>query len=501
MTPDELMHYTKAWRKHHSFTHTCSVCNQKLSFGSLNYTICCQQFYFNSLLKVYRVRFIAVRTHGYDFRPRVLKRYMGQTGMKNDQDFLMIPDPIYWQVPSTLEYDKTCKFVLGQSITNRTDVVLPPEKADFFFKRNLETPLNYGSIQSRSCGKATLIRQVAFGKRSVLSMRGMIVPDATLRPNQIRLPSRIIKEFYCQNQWIILNRMPSLQPGNFIGLKVVLPGWDFDCFGIPLEIVQAMNADFDGDECNLYLVPNVLAQAECATILNSESQMGCFVMQGPKLTPSQDMLVAYYLKFDEIDFLPYKHRNLYTTFQVLYDIYGSQKAFECIDRLRQFYLDVLQNQICFALTLEEMEFLCDIGNGTMEEFEAKARTSGGCLVTQVLSGAKGSMEHLYQMFGSVGYQNDAYIQNSFWKGLNATEAVKHAKVATDALSKTCKIWEPGYSYSKMVYNLQGLHVDYEGRLVDGDVVVENDVLNVLHYTDVMSEESFQHLLDKNFITN
>ncbi|GBL88871.1 hypothetical protein AVEN_123896-1, partial [Araneus ventricosus] len=215
--------------------------------------------------------------------------------------------------------------------------------------------------------------------------------------------------------------------------------------------------------------------------------------------PTQDMLVAYYLKFEEIDFLPYKHRNLYTTFKVLYDIYGSQKAFECIDKLRQFYLDVLQNQICFALTLEEMEYLYKICQGSMEEFETKARTSQGCLVTQVLSGAKGSMEHLYQMFGSVGCQNAAFIRNSFWDGLNANEAVKHAKIATDALSKTSKIWEPGYSYSKMVYNLQGLHVDYMGRLVDGNLVIENDVLNVLHYTNVMSEEGFRHLMDETLL--
>ncbi|GBN19693.1 hypothetical protein AVEN_261778-1, partial [Araneus ventricosus] len=292
MTPEELMRYTKAWRKHHSFTHTCVVCENPLRFDSLPYTICCQQFHYNSLLKLYPVQSIAVPTPGYEFSLPVLKRYMGLKGlgeadMRFNQEFIIIPDPIYWQVPSTLVYDKVTKFVLGLPITSRTQVVLPPAKSGFFYKQIMEAPLNYGSLQNRSCGKATLIRQVAFGKRCVLSMRGMIVPDASLRPNQIRLPSRIIKQFSAQNQWIILNRMPSLQPGNFVALKIVPPGWEYDCFGIPLEIVQAMNADFDGDECNLYLVPSVLSQAECATILNSESQLGCFVMQGPKLTPTQ----------------------------------------------------------------------------------------------------------------------------------------------------------------------------------------------------------------------
>ncbi|GFQ78851.1 RPOLA_N domain-containing protein [Trichonephila clavata] len=289
--------------------------------------------------------------------------------------------------------------------------------------------------------------------------------------------------------------MPSLQPGNFIALKVHSPGWEYDCFGIPLEVVQAMNADFDGDECNLYLVPNALSQAECATILNPESQLGCFVMQGPKLTPTQDMLVVYFAKFNDIHFLPYKQSDLSKTFQVLYDCYGSQQAFEYIDQLRQFYLEVLQRQMCFALTLQEMQSLYEWGRESLEVFQEKAERSSGCLVTQVLSGAKGSFEHLYQMFGSIGYQNDVFVKHSFWEGLRAKEAVVHAKTATEALSNASKIWEPGYSYYKMVYNLQGLYVDYKGRLMDGETVIENDVLNVFHYTDVMSVEGFQHLLD------
>ncbi|GFR03378.1 RPOLA_N domain-containing protein [Trichonephila clavata] len=211
-----------------------------------------------------------------------------------------------------------------------------------------------------------------------------------------------------------------------------------------------MNADFDGDECNLYLVPNALSQAECATILNPESQLGCFVMQGPKLTPTQDMLVVYFAKFNDIHFLPYKQSDLSKTFQDLYDCYGSQQAFEYIDQLRQFYLDVLQRQMYFGLTLQEMQTLYEWGCEALEVFQEKAETSSGCLVTQVLSGAKGSFEHLCQMFGSIGYQSDVFVKHSFWEGLRANEAVVHAKKATEALSNASKICEPRYSYYKMV---------------------------------------------------
>ncbi|GFW25985.1 RPOLA_N domain-containing protein [Trichonephila clavipes] len=229
-------------------------------------------------------------------------------------------------------------------------------------------------------------------------------------------------------------------------------------------MVQAMNTDFDGDECNLYLVPNVLSQAECATILNREFQLGCFVMQGLKLTPTRDMLVMYFSKFKDIPFLPYKQRDLSKTFQVLYDCYGSQQTFKYIDQMRQFYLDVLQRQMCFALTLQEMQALYEWGRESLEVFQQKTEMSSGCLVTQVLSGAKGSFENLYQKFGSIGCQNEVFVKHSFWEGLRANEAAVHAKMATEALSNASKIWEPGYSYYKMVYNLQGLYGDYKERL-------------------------------------
>lgn len=500
-TPSEMIELLKAWRKSHTREKNCTVCKKKLTFLDISFTTCCQQFYFDGNIQSHPVMSIAVPTPGYVFALKVLKQALKTKNIQSNQDFLILPDPIYWQLASTITYEKIMKFVQGKPLTNRSDLVHSIDKLEPFYKEVLDTPLNYGSMQARSCGKNTFIRRFVLGKRCTLSMRGMIVPDPSLRPNEIRMPRHLVKQFNLLNKWIILNRMPSLQPGNFVGLCVKSPGWEYDCFGIPLEIVNAMNADFDGDECNLYVVLNALSQAECATILNPEYQLGCFVMQGPKLMPTQDMLVVYYLKFDEIDFLPYKHKDLYTTFQVLYDLYGSQKTFEYIDKMRRYYLSVLQDEVCFALSLEEMETLHKIGKETksFEKFKEEAEKTDGCLVTQVKSGAQGSFEHLYQMFGKIGYQDGIEITHSFWEGLDAVEAVAHANVSTEALKMTSKIWEPGYSYSKMVFNLQGLHVDYRGCLMDGKTVVDRDVLNCLHFTDLMSKEGFKHLLQTKLV--
>ncbi|GFX62991.1 RPOLA_N domain-containing protein [Trichonephila clavipes] len=136
-------------------------------------------------------------------------------------------------------------------------------------------------------------------------------------------------------------------------------------------------------------------------------------MQGPKLTPTQDMLVVHFSKFKDIHFLPYKQRGLSKTLQALYDCYGSQQTFQYIDQMRQFYLDVLQRQMCFALNLKEMQALYKWGPESLEVFQQNSETSSGCLVTQVLSGAKCNFEHFYQMFGSIGYQNEVLVKHSF----------------------------------------------------------------------------------------
>lgn len=493
LTPDQLLEVLKAWRKSNEFANACSECEKKIQFGLANFGLCCDRFYFNDQCPFYSLMSIAVPTPGYTFLLPQLKRMIEKAGIETNQDFLIIPDPIYWQMATTLIYEKILKFVSGKPMTCRTITVQPPSKTPVFYKQIQEAPLNYGSLDSRSCGKATFIRQAAFGKRCCYSMRGMIVPDATLKANEIRLPDSIVKKFELKGKWVVLNRMPSLQPENFVALQVPLdgPAWPYDCFGVPLEILPSINGDFDGDEVNIYLFFSIFSQAECATLLNPEWEMGSFVV-GMKLSPSQDMLVAYYLFYDEIDFLPYKYPDLKKTLRVIFEIYGSKTAFKAFDDMRKFQLEKFENDYCFALTLEEMNWLVEtIAKG------GDIRQGRGCLVVQVLAKAKGTFEHLHQMFGEIGMQGNVFVKNSFWSGLTQLESVAHAKASHLALWQTSKIWQPGYGHNKIIFNVQGLKVDYLGRLIDGKSrVVEQDVLYSIHYTDVMSEETFNHIFNE-----
>lgn len=491
--PSELLFILKAWRKSHVFGHACSECQTPLNFQRYkSFTCCCQQFYYNDQLTIYPVTPLAIPTPGYVFALPQLARMIKQANLSTHQEFLMLPDPIYWQVTTTLIYEKVAKFVMGVPMTSRTQQVQPASKAPLFYKQVQEAPLNYGSLESRSCGKATLIRQVAFGKRCRYSMRGMIVPDASLRPNEIRVPDYIVDKFGLRGKWVILNRMPSLQPENFVGLQVPVegPAWPYDCFGIPLEILESINGDFDGDEANIYLVPSLLSQAECATLLNPECEMTSFVM-GLKLAPSQDMLVAYYLFYDEIDFLPIQFRDLKKTMHTISEVYGSRRAFQAFNDMRLFYLDRLQNRICFALTLKEMQTL-----STLLKEGKDIRSYQCCLTIQILAKAKGNFENLTQMFGSVGMQSGLHVKNSFYSGLNGVEAAAHGRASIYALYLVSYIWLPGYSYQKAMSNAHAMMINNVGSIVDEKRIILLDALDGYHYEDILSVSTFEFFVQE-----
>lgn len=502
LQPAELKDILKYWRSSHETCLACLTCQNDLNFERYNnFTTCCQKFYYKPS-NCYIPQSIAVKTEGYEFLLPSLQKILLQKQISTvDQEFLVIPDPIYWQVSSTLIYDKTMKLVTKTSMTKKSKQILPPSKSKQFYKQIQEAPLNHGSLFKRSGGKNTFFRQIAFGKRVIWSLRATIVPDPDLKPNQVTLPAKLKDNFFPHlfGKWIILNRMPSLQPENFVALKVSKL-WECSAIGLNLEIMEAINGDFDGDETNVYIIQNLQSQAESEIILNSEYNMGSST-SGLKLNPCQDMKMAYYLfsdKISNISLLPirnYHQKSLQQIFKIIYDLYDSKATFDCFDKMRQFYLDVFQNDIAFGISLAEIQRLEKLGTScrNFEEFEKKMLSSegDGCLVSQVKAGAKGSFYHLYQMFGSIGEKGE----NSFWRGITPIESIDHILQAYEGLLKSTNIWQPGYGYSKSVYNLQGLHVDYLGRLVDGGkVVIEKDVLDALYYTDVLSKESFAELI-------
>lgn len=504
--PYLVLYILKCWRNSHVTSETCLKCSNTLSFD-LNFTICCDNFYFKPTNE-YIVQSIAINTPKHAFLPKNLSDQCKKYNIKTNQEFLVLPDPIYWQITSTLIYELVLKYAIGYVQTKKRKHTVQkkktPQEDIYMYNKIQRAFLNHGSLSRRTEGKNTYYRKIALAKRMVLTARAMIVPAPFLKPNEIIIPDSMEQQLNLKGNWLILNRMPSLLPENFVGLRVK-DSWRHDCLGIPLEIVKLMNADFDGDETTLLFLSNLESVAECQTILNSEENMYSFAM-GTKLKPSNDMLIVYHLKYDAIDFLPYKNPDLNVTLKVIYDMYGSKVCFDCIVKLKDYYLQVMQEEMLFCISLEEIQELEKICEGlSYEQFQKVLKDrKTGCLKAQIDANMKSTDYHLYQIVGSVGLQysknitfcQNNFITSSFRKGLSPVEVVLHAIVGIDGLISSSGVSYAGYTYFKLMNSLLNWKINYKGEIVDGDTVVAEDYLNMAYYEDLSSKETFQELIRK-----
>jgi DNA-directed RNA polymerase II subunit RPB1 len=182
----------------------------------------------------------------------------------------------------------------------------------------------YKSILDRVQGKEGLIRESIMGKRVNFSARTVLSPDPTLRFGQIRVPramapylsqheivtpenlrkmttllrkgkitylvpsngkaagkkirvnAKIQKEHtlvsgdevdrWLENgDWVVFNRQPTLHKQGIMGFEVVLGAPS--TIGLTLSVTRAFNADFDGDEGNLFAPQSEDARREVAGIM------------------------------------------------------------------------------------------------------------------------------------------------------------------------------------------------------------------------------------------
>lgn len=74
-----------------------------------------------------------------------------------------------------------------------------------------------------------------------------------------------------QNDYIPFNRQPTLSKYSFMAGKMVFD--DRKTIGLNLSYTPALNADFDGDENNLWFTTNIASQVEAKHILNVENNI------------------------------------------------------------------------------------------------------------------------------------------------------------------------------------------------------------------------------------
>ncbi len=215
---------------------------------------------------------------------------------KINSKYVVLPNPIYWQLNSVFFYEKLLKKLSylsdqlrnGRYTNKIVNNILKKQKREF-----LTTNLYYCDLNTRHQGNSSIYRLNAIGKRSKFTGRGMIVPEPSLKPNEIVLP-RCMWIKLNRPEWVIINRMPTLLPENFTAHRVDRV-WQHSCIGIPCEILEGHNGDFDGDEINLWPVDNIDSVAELAFVMNPRYNMRSFTMSNClKLEVNTDCVLAVY---------------------------------------------------------------------------------------------------------------------------------------------------------------------------------------------------------------
>ena len=131
-------------------------------------------------------------------------------------------------------------------------------------------------------------RHLSFNTRSVFSGRGVIVPDISLRHDQIGVPEEMAWKLFepivtreiqnseavskrtkdasqaldgiMERSWVILYRAPAITPTQFLAFRPVRR--QDNAIHIPPIICRPMNADFDGDQAAVFLPITEVAQTE-----------------------------------------------------------------------------------------------------------------------------------------------------------------------------------------------------------------------------------------------
>lgn len=84
-------------------------------------------------------------------------------------------------------------------------------------------------------------------------------------------PGYIIERHIRDGDYVVFNRQPSLHKMSCMGHQVkVLP---YSTFRLNLSVTSPYNADFDGDEMNMYVPQGYESQAEVREILTVNNQI------------------------------------------------------------------------------------------------------------------------------------------------------------------------------------------------------------------------------------
>lgn len=103
----------------------------------------------------------------------------------------------------------------------------------------------------------------------------------------------IVERKLIDGDWAVFNRQPTLHEASFRAKQVKIH--DGKTFRFDLSSTGAYNADFDGDEMNLFVASSHTTRAEMKNIMSTAAQFISSAESKPMLTIKQDAMIGGYL--------------------------------------------------------------------------------------------------------------------------------------------------------------------------------------------------------------
>lgn len=127
---------------------------------------------------------------------------------------------------------------------------------------------NEESLVNRISGKEGTFRKYILGKRNKYCARAVITPDPNIDVDEVGIPASFCNDIKVQKDgdYVLLNRQPSLQRMSLMAFKAkIMPG--SYTIRINPSVCPSFNADFDGDEMNIFCASSYPTKAECDVLL------------------------------------------------------------------------------------------------------------------------------------------------------------------------------------------------------------------------------------------
>jgi len=151
-------------------------------------------------------------------------------------------------------------------------------------------------IKQLMSGKTGIFRNMCLAKRQNFCLRSVIVPNIDTPLDRIFIPKeftdQLIPYGYKPNDYVMINRQPTLQTTSLLSIRSY-PS-DNKTIQINPLIANVFQADFDGDEMNIFWLPGKAAKEELVSKLNIKNNIRSYKNASIMIKFIQDTLTGLY---------------------------------------------------------------------------------------------------------------------------------------------------------------------------------------------------------------